>query len=65
MPVNISKMSKKEIEELTLNSEIRKLDLPQISQKNILHRKADIEDFKASIDSPTVLPAFLELYVKF
>jgi len=30
-----------------------------------LHRKADISDFKACIDNPTVLAPFLELYVKF
>jgi hypothetical protein len=44
---------------------VMKLELPNICQKNLLHRKADLDDFKACMDSPTVLPAFLELYVKF
>jgi len=46
-------------------SEIKRLDLPQISQKNLLHRKATLDDFKACVDKPTVLPPFIELYVKF
>ena len=41
------------------------LDLPQISQTNLLHRKANLNDFKLSIDNPTVLPPYIELYVRF
>jgi hypothetical protein len=63
MPLTKSQVSK--LDPSNLQPEIKKLQLPQISQKHILHKKADIEDFKACQDSPTVLPQFLELYVKF
>ena len=63
MPLSKSQVG--QLDPTHLQPEIKKLELPQISQKHILHKKADIEDFKACQDSPTVLPAFLELYVKF
>jgi len=65
MPINLSRLSKSAAEKVLQEQDVKRLDLPQISQKNLLHRKADLEDFKACIDNPTVLPAFLELYVKF
>jgi len=65
MPLNLSQLSKSKQAEALERPDVCRLELPQISQKNLLHRKADIDDFKACMDSPTVLPAFLELYVKF
>ena len=46
---------------------MRELDLPQISEKKIFVRKANIKDFKKSILNckPTVNSCFLELYAKF
>jgi hypothetical protein len=46
---------------------VRELDLPQISEKKIFVRKANIKDFKKSINNckPTVNSCFLELYAKF
>jgi hypothetical protein len=65
MPVTHDNYTQSQLEEMVRTNEIKKLDLPQISQKNLLHRKATLDDFKASIDKPTVLPPFIELYVKF
>ena len=65
MPVSHDNFTKSQLDEMVRRNEIKKLDLPQISQKNLLHRKANLDDFKASIDKPTVLPPFIELYVKF
>ena len=55
MPLNFEDMSKSAIEKEIKSPDVKRLDLPQISQKNILHRKADIDDFKACVDAPTVL----------
>ena len=65
MPVSHENFTTSQLDEMVRRNEIKKLDLPQISQKNLLHRKANLDDFKASIDKPTVLPPFIELYVKF
>lgn len=49
------------------DKDVRELDLPQISEKRIFVRKANISDFKKSILNckPTVNVCFLELYAKF
>jgi hypothetical protein len=43
------------------------MDLAAISEKEVFVRKANINDFKKSIDNckPTVHVSFLELYAKF
>jgi len=66
MPVETGKMSEEQIKEMQAEDPgIHKIGLAKISQSNLLHRKANVNDFKDSIDNPTVLPPYIELYAKF
>lgn len=42
MPVETDSLSPNRMNELLKDKAIKALDLPQISQNNLLHRKADI-----------------------
>jgi len=66
LPVLIEKEEERK-EEIAGDPSIREMDLAQISEKEVYVRKADLRDFKKSIDNckPTVHSCLLELYAKF
>ena len=65
MPVETDGLSEEQMKQLLDEPDVHSMELPQISQSNLLHRKANLNDFKMSIDNPTVLPPYIELYVRF
>lgn len=68
LPVIIdNKSDKSKKEEILQDPSVKEMDLAEISEKEVFVRKANLADFKKSIENckPTVHVSFLELYAKF
>lgn len=62
-----NKIDKEKREEILSDPSVKEMDLAEISEKEVFVRKANLTDFKKSIDNckPTIHVSFLELYAKF